>query len=119
MLTSRIVSHCTRRAVAATLSRRGVASLADTTQTALFDWHQEHGGDMVPFAGYALPVLYKPSGVMKEHLWCREKAALFDVSHMGQVRCFLVGCPTMTDAFNLLGVPCVLYFADLRVFSNF
>ena len=45
---------------------------------------------MVPFAGYELPVLYKGDngGVMKEHLWCREegKAALFDVSHMGQVR---------------------------------
>lgn len=45
---------------------------------------------MVPFAGYELPVLYKGEngGVMKEHLWCREegKAAMFDVSHMGQVR---------------------------------
>lgn len=46
--------------------------------------------DMVPFAGYELPVLYKGEngGVMKEHLWCRSegKASLFDVSHMGQVR---------------------------------
>ncbi len=45
---------------------------------------------MVPFAGYELPVLYKAEngGVMKEHLWCRDegKAAMFDVSHMGQVR---------------------------------
>lgn len=45
---------------------------------------------MVPFAGYELPVLYKGEngGVMKEHLWCRGdgKAALFDVSHMGQIR---------------------------------
>lgn len=45
---------------------------------------------MVPFAGYELPVLYKgdDSGVMKEHLWCREegKCAMFDVSHMGQIR---------------------------------
>jgi aminomethyltransferase len=45
---------------------------------------------MVPFAGYELPVQYsgENGGVKKEHLWCREpgKAALFDVSHMGQVR---------------------------------
>lgn len=39
---------------------------------------------MVPFAGYALPVQY-PMGVMKEHSHTREKAGLFDVSHMGQV----------------------------------
>lgn len=59
-------------------------------KTALYDLHIELGGDMVPFAGYELPVLYKGEngGVMKEHLWCREegKAALFDVSHMGQIR---------------------------------
>lgn len=52
--------------------------------------HIELGGDMVEFAGYELPVLYKGEngGVMKEHLWCREegKAAMFDVSHMGQIR---------------------------------
>ena len=62
-------------------------------KTALYDLHVESGGDMVPFAGYELPVLYKGEngGVMKEHLWCREegKASLFDVSHMGQVSFFL------------------------------
>lgn len=62
-------------------------------KTALNDWHRELGGEMVPFAGYELPVLYKGEkapngGVMKEHLWCRTegKASLFDVSHMGQIR---------------------------------
>lgn len=40
---------------------------------------------MVPFAGYEMPVLY-PLGIVKEHLFCREKVGLFDVSHMGQVR---------------------------------
>ena len=40
---------------------------------------------MVPFAGYEMPVQYG-LGVMKEHLWTRENAGLFDVSHMGQVR---------------------------------
>ena len=38
---------------------------------------------MVAFAGYDMPVQY-PEGVLKEHLWTREHAGLFDVSHMGQ-----------------------------------
>src|SRR5262249_57458589 len=45
--------------------------------------HRELGARMVPFAGYAMPVQY-PAGIMAEHLHCRAKAALFDVSHMGQ-----------------------------------
>ena len=71
-------------------SFRAFGSSENLVKTALNDFHKELGGDMVPFAGYELPVLYKGEngGVMKEHLWCREdgKAALFDVSHMGQVR---------------------------------
>ncbi|KAF0093078.1 MAG: aminomethyltransferase, partial [Hyphomonadaceae bacterium] len=40
------------------------------------------GGKMVEFAGYNMPVQF-PEGVVKEHLWTRENAGLFDVSHMG------------------------------------
>jgi aminomethyltransferase len=40
---------------------------------------------MVPFAGWEMPVQY-PTGILAEHLHCRAAAALFDVSHMGQVR---------------------------------
>ena len=48
---------------------------------------------MVPFAGYAMPVQYDftgpmadrcRGGVLAEHLHCRMRASLFDVSHMGQ-----------------------------------
>lgn len=46
-------------------------------------WHRARGGRMVPFAGYEMPVQYE--GIMAEHLWTREHAGLFDVSHMGQV----------------------------------
>ena len=38
---------------------------------------------MVEFAGYHMPVQYE--GILGEHLWTREKAGLFDVSHMGQL----------------------------------
>ena len=46
-------------------------------------WHRARGARMVPFAGYAMPVQYE--GIMAEHLWTRENAGLFDVSHMGQL----------------------------------
>lgn len=52
-------------------------------RTPLYDAHLALGAKMVPFAGYEMPVQY-PLGVLKEHQWTREKAGLFDVSHMGQ-----------------------------------
>jgi aminomethyltransferase len=58
--------------------------MSDLQITPLNALHRELGAKMVPFAGYDMPVQY-PMGVMKEHLHCRAKAGLFDVSHMGQV----------------------------------
>jgi aminomethyltransferase len=52
-------------------------------RTPLYDVHIRAGARMVPFAGYEMPVQYAP-GVLKEHLWTRQHAGLFDVSHMGQ-----------------------------------
>jgi aminomethyltransferase len=46
-------------------------------------WHRDRGARMVPFAGYEMPVQYE--GIIAEHLWTRENAGLFDVSHMGQL----------------------------------
>jgi aminomethyltransferase len=54
-------------------------------QTPLHALHRELGAKMVPFAGYDMPVSY-PEGILAEHRHCRDSAALFDVSHMGQVR---------------------------------
>ena len=45
--------------------------------------HESLGARIVPFAGWLLPVQY-PAGIIAEHRQCRERAALFDVSHMGQ-----------------------------------
>lgn len=53
-------------------------------KTPLYDCHVAAGGKMVPFAGYLLPVQY-PTGVIGEHMAVRQKAGLFDVSHMGEV----------------------------------
>ena len=52
-------------------------------QLPLDAWHRARGGRMVAFAGYEMPIQYQ--GIMAEHLWCREHAGLFDVSHMGQL----------------------------------
>jgi aminomethyltransferase len=50
-------------------------------------WHRARGGRMVEFAGYWMPVQYavEGGGIIAEHLWTREHAGLFDVSHMGQL----------------------------------
>jgi aminomethyltransferase len=52
-------------------------------KTPLHHAHVAAGGRMVGFAGYDMPVQY-PTGIMAEHVWTRESAGLFDVSHMGQ-----------------------------------
>ncbi|MDR1225189.1 MAG: glycine cleavage system aminomethyltransferase GcvT [Tannerella sp.] len=54
-------------------------------KTPLYDCHLAHGGTIVPFAGYLLPVQY-PAGIIAEHTAVRTAAGLFDVSHMGEVR---------------------------------
>jgi aminomethyltransferase len=69
--------------------------MADLERTVLHDLHLALGAKMVPFAGYEMPVQY-PMGVLKEHLWTREKAGLFDVAHMGV--CFLQGPDHATTA---------------------
>jgi len=53
-------------------------------RTPLHALHLELGARMVPFAGYDMPVQY-PAGIVAEHTACRTAAALFDVSHMGQL----------------------------------
>jgi len=60
-------------------------SPATLQQTPLYALHLELGAKMVPFAGYAMPVNY-PAGILAEHRHCRYEAALFDVSHMGQLK---------------------------------
>ncbi len=56
----------------------------DLKRTELYQWHVDHGGRMVPFAGWEMPVQY-PSGPVKEHQATREAAGLFDIDHMGQI----------------------------------
>ena len=65
-----------------------LSTLPALSTTPLHALHLELGAKMVAFAGYDMPVSY-PAGILAEHRHCRASAALFDVSHMGQLR--LVG----------------------------
>ena len=56
----------------------------ETLTLPLDSWHRARGARMVAFAGYHMPIQY--DGIMAEHLWTRQNAGLFDVSHMGQAR---------------------------------
>jgi len=60
-----------------------MADAADLKTLPLDGLHRRLGARMVPFAGYAMPIQYE--GIIAEHLWTREAAGLFDVSHMGQL----------------------------------
>ncbi len=53
-------------------------------KTALYQDCLEQGARMVPFAGWEMPLQF--SGLVKEHKAVREKAGVFDISHMGVLR---------------------------------
>jgi aminomethyltransferase len=72
--------------------------------TPLHALHQRLGARMVPFAGYAMPVQYG-EGLIAEHRHCRASAALFDVSHMGQLK--LVGADAAAALESLVPVDIV------------
>jgi aminomethyltransferase len=53
------------------------------SETPLCRWHEAHGGRMVDFAGWRMPVQY--ASIVDEHLATRRAAGMFDVSHMGRL----------------------------------
>jgi aminomethyltransferase len=59
------------------------AAAAPLKKTPLHARHIASGGRMVPFDGWEMPVEY--SGITAEHMAVRERAGMFDVSHMGQI----------------------------------
>src|SRR6476469_8018627 len=59
------------------------ASESPLKKTPLNDRHRSSGARMVPFGGWDMPVEY--SGIVAEHMAVRQRAGIFDVSHMGQI----------------------------------
>lgn len=60
------------------------SSIQALRRTPLHALHAALGARMMPFAGYDMPLHFRP-GILKEHLHTRAAAGLFDVSHMGQI----------------------------------
>ena len=70
-------------------------------RTPLYETHRRLGARLVPFAGYEMPVQY--DSILAEHHAVRERAGLFDVSHMGQIH--LSGPSAPASAERLLTCP--------------
>src|SRR5512142_249030 len=58
--------------------------MAEDKRTPLYEEHVKLGAKIIPFAGYLMPVNY-PAGIVAEHNAVRQRAGLFDVSHMGEL----------------------------------
>ena len=55
----------------------------DLKRTPLNQWHRDHGAKMVDFGGWDMPIQF--NGILAEHEAVRQRAGLFDVSHMGEI----------------------------------
>jgi aminomethyltransferase len=58
----------------------------ELARTPLYEWHVAHGGRMVDFAGWSMPVQY--SSITSEHRATRTAVGVFDISHMGRLELF-------------------------------
>lgn len=95
--------------VSSMLHRYASTGGKEPSKTALYDFHQSHGGKLVDFAGYWLPVQYSDLSIIKSHLYTREYGSIFDVSHMLQT--YLKG----KDVINCFESVCT---ADIQGLKN-
>src|SRR5258708_2302599 len=58
-------------------------AMPELLRTACHAWHVAHGGRMVDFAGWEMPVQY--SSIVAEHHAVRRAAGVFDIAHMGRL----------------------------------
>jgi aminomethyltransferase len=68
----------------------------EPARTALYDWHVAHGGRMVDFGGWLMPMQY--SSIVQEHQITRTAAGLFDISHMGRLHFSGAGVAKFLDS---------------------
>ncbi|CAK7567216.1 MAG: Aminomethyltransferase, mitochondrial [Sporothrix epigloea] len=90
---------------------------AKLRKTALYDLHIQHGGKMVPFGGFHMPVQYSNLSVSASHHFTREKASLFDVGHMVQRHLTGPGAAAFLEALTPSGIEALLpYRSTLSTF---
>jgi aminomethyltransferase len=65
-------------------------------RTPLYDWHVSHGGRMVDFAGWSMPVQY--TSIAEEHEATRNAVGVFDISHMGRLELYGVNAAKFFDS---------------------
>ena len=70
------------------VTKRLFTAEAQLKRTKLCDFHKAHGGKLVDFAGFYMPVQYSNMSIQESTLHTRKNASIFDVSHMGQLRYF-------------------------------
>ena len=75
--------------------------MTEPKRTPLYETHCRLGARMVDFAGFAMPVQY--TSILDEHAAVRERAGLFDVSHMGQI--YLSGSASVAAVERLMSCP--------------
>jgi aminomethyltransferase len=68
-------------------------------ETPLTDRHRQQGAKLVPFAGFSMPVQY--DSISAEHRAVRERAGLFDISHMGELRVSGAGAAAFLDRMTV------------------
>lgn len=88
-----------KQIVFGTSSLRLYSDENNSRKTPLFDLHKKYGGKLVDFAGFLLPVQYSDMSVSASHIFTRENASIFDVSHMLQT--------------NVRGKDCVAWFESI------
>jgi len=74
----------------------GLAPSIELARTPIYLWHVEHGGRMVDFGGWSMPVQY--TSIVEEHQTTRNAVGLFDVSHMGRLNFFGADAPQFLDS---------------------
>lgn len=76
-------------------------------KTPLHQWHVDHNGRMVEFAGWSMPVQY--ASIIEEHVQTRRAIGMFDVSHMGRLYFSGPNIDQFLDSLTtrrVAGVPC-------------
>lgn len=81
--TCRLMPACRRGACGLTFGGANVVSVTMLRHTPVYDFHVSHGGKMVEYAGWEMPIMYR--GIIAEHEQTRNSGSIFDVSHMGRL----------------------------------